>query len=297
MDRLLGDVRFALRSFARSPGLTTVLLITLAVGTGANATVFSFVDALLFRPAESVAHPAQLAEIFTSDYSSTAYGNSSFPDYQSIRTTTSSFVELAAFQVSGVSAVRVGETSEPARPNRVTADYFSILGVQPAIGRVLGPSDLLPEAPRVAVIGYNLWQRAFGSDPAILGRQITVDGRQYGIVGVTARRFTGLDLGRREDVWIPLVPPDDTPDERGNRNFRVIGRLKPGATIDSAQSELTLLVDETRRDVSGQQPRHPRPAEGPAADGHRATRAARSGYAARDRIREQHHPGGHGRWC
>ncbi len=237
----LGDVRFALRSFARSPGLTTVLLITLAVGTGANATVFSFVDALLFRPAESVAHPAQLAEIFTSDYSSTAYGNSSFPDYQSIRTTTSSFVELAAFQVSGVSAVRVGETSEPARPNRVTADYFSILGVQPAIGRVLGPSDLLPEAPRVAVIGYNLWQRAFGSDPAILGRQITVDGRQYGIVGVTARRFTGLDLGRREDVWIPLVPPDDTPDERGNRNFRVIGRLKPGATIDSAQSELTLL--------------------------------------------------------
>ena len=241
MDRLLGDVRFALRSFARSPGLTTVLLITLAVGTGANATVFSFVDALLFRPAESVANPAQLVEIFTSDYSSTAYGNSSFPDYQSIRTTTSSFVDLAAFQAGGVSAVRVGEASEVARPNRVTADYFSLLGVQPTIGRVLSPSDLLPDAPRVAVIGYSLWQRAFGSDPAILGRQITVDGRQYGIVGVTARRFTGLDLGRREDVWIPLVPPDDTPDERGSRGFRVIGRLKPGATIDSAQSELTLL--------------------------------------------------------
>jgi predicted permease len=241
VDRLLGDVRFALRSFARSPGLTTVLLITLAVGTGANATVFSFVDALLFRPAERVAHPAQLVEIFTSDYSSTAYGNSSFPDYQSMRTSTSSFDGLAAFQVTGVSAVRVGETSEQARPNRVTADYFSILGVQPAIGRVLGPSDLMADAPRVAVIGYTLWQRGFGSDPAILGRQITVDGRQYAIVGVTARRFTGLDLGRREDVWIPLVPPDDTIDERGNRGFRVVGRLKAGATVAGAQSELTLL--------------------------------------------------------
>jgi predicted permease len=241
VDRLLGDVRFALRSFARSPGLTTVLLVTLAVGTGANATVFSFVDALLFRPAEGVADPSHLVEIFTSDYSSTAYGVSSYPDFLSIKSTTASFDRLSAFQSGGVSGVRVGEASEMARPSRVSADYFAALGAQPAIGRLIGEADLLPDAPRVAVIGDSLWRRAFGSDPAILGRPITVDGRQYGIVGVTAPRFTGLDLGRRDDVWIPLLVTDNRLEERDSRGFRVVGRLKPGATLEGAQAELALL--------------------------------------------------------
>ena len=143
MDSLFRDVRYALRSFSRSPGLTAVLLITLAVGTGANATVFSFVDALLFRPAEGVVAPARLAEIFTSDYSSTAYGDSSYPDYLSIRSSIGSFGQIAAFQDGGVTAVKVGDTSERARASRVTADYFAVIGVQPAIGRLLNASDLV----------------------------------------------------------------------------------------------------------------------------------------------------------
>ena len=241
MDSLFRDVRYAVRSFSRSPGLTAVLLITLAVGTGANATVFSFVDALLFRPAEGIVAPARLAEIFTSDYISTAYGDSSYPDYLSIRSSIGSFGQIAAFQDGGVTAVKVGDTSERARASRVTADYFAVIGVQPAIGRLLNASNLVADAPRVAVIGHDLWRRAFESDPSILGRFITVDGNQYGIVGVTAARFTGLDLGRRMDVWIPLVAPADLPDERGNRGVRVVARLKDGATLDDAQAELKVL--------------------------------------------------------
>ncbi len=191
MDRLIRDVRYAFRSFARVPGLTAVLLITLAVGTGANATVFSFVDALLFRPAEGLSNPSRVVEIFTSDWSSTAYGNSSYPDYLSMQSETTSFEALAAFDNGGVVAVKIGEDSERAVSSRVTGEFFRMLGVQPTIGRLLGPADVAPDAPRVAVIGHDIWRQSFGSDPGILGQQITLNGRQYGVVGVAAPRFTG----------------------------------------------------------------------------------------------------------
>jgi predicted permease len=242
VDRLIRDIRYGLRSFARSPGLTAVLLVTLAVGTGANATVFSFVDALLFRPAEGVANPSRLVEIFTSDFSSTPYGDSSYPDFLSMRSALTSFERVAAEQNDAVTAIRIGDEAERASVSRVTGEFFATVGVRPAIGRLLGPEDATPGAPRVAVIGHELWQRGFEAAEGILGRQVTIDGHQYGIVGVAAPRFTGLDLGRRLDVWIPLDPPPDTPDERGNRGYRVVGRLKDDATIAQAQAEISTLA-------------------------------------------------------
>jgi putative ABC transport system permease protein len=242
VDSLIRDIRYGLRSFARSPGLTFVLLITLAVGTGANATVFSFIDALLFRPADGVANPSRLVEIFTSDYSSSVYGNSSYPDYLSMRSTATSFERLSALQDDDIIGIKVGDEAERARVSRVSADYFPALGVQPAIGRLLGAEDLAPGAPRSAVIGHELWQRGFGSDERILGKQVTINAIQYGVVGVTPARFIGLDLGRRQDVWIPLDAPPDTPEEHDRRGLRVIGRLKDGATISSSQTELTVLA-------------------------------------------------------
>ncbi|HYN09979.1 MAG TPA: ABC transporter permease [Vicinamibacterales bacterium] len=242
MDRLIRDFRYGVRSFARSPGLTAVLLITLAVGTGANATVFSFVDALLFRPADGVANPSRLVEVFTSDYSSTPYGESSYPDYLSMRSVLTSFEWLAAVQNDDIIAIKIGDEAERARVSRVSGDFFAAVGVQSTIGRLLGPNDLVAGAPRSAVIGHELWQRGFGSDERILGTQVTVNGEQYGVVGVAAPRFTGLDLGRPLDVWIPLDPPPDTPEERDKRGFKVIGRLKNGATLDGAQAELTVLA-------------------------------------------------------
>ncbi|HEY7476248.1 MAG TPA: ABC transporter permease, partial [Vicinamibacterales bacterium] len=265
MDALIRDIRYALRSFSRSPGLTAVLLVTLAVGTGANATVFSFVDALLFRPADRVVDPSRVAEIFTSDYSSGPFGNSSYPDYLSMRAGVSSFEQLAAFDDGGLSAIKVGDEAERARASRITADYFGLLGVKPGIGRLIGPADVAQDAPRVAVVGYDLWKRAFGLNPQILGQQIVVNGQSYGIVGVTPERFVGVDLGRRMDVWIPLVPPENRPEERENRGFRVLGRLKDGATIAGARAELNVLADKLGVEYPGTNmgtrdaPRTPRP--------------------------------------
>ena len=265
MDRLIRDVRYGLRSFARSPGLTFVLLLTLAVGTGANATVFSFVDALLFRPAEGVNNPSRLIEIFTSDFSSTPYGESSYPDYLSMQSALTSFERVAAEQNDGVTAIKIGEEAERASVSRVTGEFFATLGLRPALGRLLGPEDVTPGAPRVAVIGHELWQRGFGSAEGILGTQVAINGQQYGIVGVAAPRFTGLDLGRRLDVWVPLEAPPDTPDERGNRGYRVVGRLKDGATIDGAQAELRALAARLASDFptsnlgTRQAPEAPRP--------------------------------------
>jgi putative ABC transport system permease protein len=241
VDSLIRDIRYGLRSFARSPGLTLVLLITLAVGTGANATVFSFIDALLFRPAEGVANPARLVEIFTSDFSSGPYGNSSYPDYLSMRSTTS-FEHLSASQSDDIIGIKIGDEAERARVSRVSADYFAALGIEPAIGRLIGPEDLAPGAPRTAVIGHELWQRGFGSDERILGKLVTINAIQYAVVGVTPPRFTGLDLGRRQDVWIPLDAVPDTVAERDRRSLSVIGRLKDGISIGGAQAELTALA-------------------------------------------------------
>ena len=146
VDRLIRDIRYGVRSFTRSPGLTAVLLVTLAVGTGANATVFSFVDALLFRPAVGVAQPSRLVEIFTSDYSSTPYGNSSYPDYLSMQSVLTSFEFLAVEQNDDIIAIKIGDEAERARVSRVSGDFFAAVGAQPAIGRLLGPNDVVAGA-------------------------------------------------------------------------------------------------------------------------------------------------------
>jgi putative ABC transport system permease protein len=123
----------------------------------------------------------------------------------------------------------------------VTGEYFRLLGLKPAAGRLLSPADVQPEAPPVAVLGYSLWRRTFGTDPAVVGSTVTVTGRAYTIIGVAAEPFAGLDLGRAVEMWTPLIPSESTSD-RGNRFVGVIARLAPGLTIKAAQAQVTALA-------------------------------------------------------
>jgi predicted permease len=247
MDSLLQDVRYALRVLARAPAFTAIALVTLAIGVGANATVFSFVSALLLRPAPGVADPRSLVAIYTSDFSSGPYGDSSYPDFLSLKAEAPAFESMAAAQDDAIGIVQAGDTVERVRMSSVTGGYFNVLGLRPVIGRLLTDADTHAGAPPVAVIGFNLWKRLF-EHAQILGTPLKVNGMAYEVVGVAPDSFEGLDLGRAFEIWTPLLPPAALPEERGNRSFSIIARLRRGTMIAEAQAQVSGIAVRLARD-------------------------------------------------
>ena len=262
MDRLLQDLRYAIRSFAKAPGFTALALFTVALGIGVNATVFSFVNALLLRPAPVVRDPGTLVSVFTSDFSSGLYGSSSYPDYLSIKEQASAFEGLAAF-TEGAANMAVGNALYRVRTSAVSAEYFGLLGVSPTLGRPIAATDATPDAPPVAVIGHSLWQRAFGGSPSAVGAQAVLDGRSVTVVGIAPPRFSGLNLGAAIEVWTPL--PVAGAANRGNRGLELVGRIRGRSGLRQAQAELdgiatrlaTAYPDSNRGTL--RQPNDPRP--------------------------------------
>jgi predicted permease len=243
MDSFRQDLRYALRVLVKSPAFTAITVLTMGLGIGANATVFSFVSALLLRPAPGVADPTSLIAVFTSDFSSGPYGDNSYPDYESLRDGVPALSALAAESEDATAVVRVGDTLERVRVSSVTSEYFDVLGLRPATGRLIGPRDTKPDADPVVVIGHSLWRRMFASDPAVLGETLILNARKHTIVGVAQRDFVGLQLGRLIELWTPLVPPPHTPDERGNRGYSVVGRLRPSASLADAQGQVSVIAN------------------------------------------------------
>ena len=265
MDTLLQDLRYAARTLVRTPGWTTMAVLTLALGTGANTAVFGFVDALLFRPAPGVHAPGRLMTVFTSDFSSGPYGETSYPDFISIAAEVPAFERVAAEDDNLVAPIRIGDEVERVRVARVSGGYFGVLGVGTTRGRPLAEADAASGAADVVVISDHFRARAFASESSVLGTTVTLNGRVVTIVGVAQPRFRGLDLGRAIDVWMPLVPPDAPPASRGDRGFAVIGRLKPGSSRSDAQTQLTALAGRLAQTYPAtnlgtlDRPRDPRP--------------------------------------
>src|SRR5262245_2844985 len=183
METLLQDLRYAVRTLFRTPGWTAMAVLTLAIGTGANAAVFSFVDALLFRPAPAIRPARPLISVFTSDFSSGPYGNSSYPDFKSFGADTTAFAALAAIDDSAVAPMRAAEDIQRVHVARVTGGYFDILGLRALSGRTLNESDMPDGAPPVAVISASLWDRAFHASTSTIGTSVTINGRPFTIVG------------------------------------------------------------------------------------------------------------------
>ena len=239
MDKLLHDLRYAVRSFAKAPGFTTLALLTIALGIGVNGTVFSFVNALLLRSAPAVRDPGTLVSVFTSDFSSGLFGSSSYPDYLSIKEGATAFDGLAAF-TEGAANMAAGNALYRVRISSVSAEFFDVLGVTPALGRRLGAADSTPAAPPVAVIADGLWRRAFGGSPGAIGSQVVLDGRSLTIVGVAPPRFSGLSLGAGIDIYTPLSVQSVS--NRGNRGLSIVGRLRARSSQRQAQTELDAIA-------------------------------------------------------
>jgi macrolide transport system ATP-binding/permease protein len=248
METLIRDIKYGARFMIRAPGFALAAIVSLGLGIGANTAIFSLLDALLLTPMP-VAQPDRIAAIYTSDFSSTKYGSSSYPDFQDFRERGNAVTDIAAYRITPVSMNATGE-SEMAFIEAVSGNYFSMLGVGAATGRLLGEADDRPGAAAAAVISYGLWTHRFASDPAVVGRTVQFNGRPFTIVGVAAREYAGGMRGLSMHAWIPmLVSRDLSPGERanwieqrGSRGLMLLGRLRPGVSVEQAQAAFDVVA-------------------------------------------------------
>ena len=257
MQTLWQNMRYGARMLWKQPGFTLVVALTLSLGVGANGVIFSLVNALLLRPLP-VERPEELAAVYTSDFSSGDFGATSYPDYVDFRDRNRVFTGLVAYQPPQPLSLNIDGTNERMFGEVVSGDYFSALGLKPSLGRGFLPEeDRTPGESAVAVISYKLWQTRFGGDPATLGRSVKINGHPFTIVGVAPEKYAGLLRGFVVDWWIPTmmigqaVPGSGYLTERGDRGFMVMGRLKPGATLQQARADFNSIAARLYKEWPG----------------------------------------------
>ncbi|HET7459302.1 MAG TPA: ABC transporter permease [Gemmatimonadaceae bacterium] len=233
MDSLAQNVRIAVRRLARSPGFTLVAALTLALGIGANTAIFSVVDAALLR-ALPYPRAGEIARVYAPAHG--GRGTVSAPDFVDYRHDSRAFSSLAAIAQSTFALSGGGTAAEQRDGAAVTEDFFRVLAVGPALGRVIGPDDARVGAPPVVVLSDGIWRRRYGGDPAVLGRQIMVDGVSTTVIGVMPPRF---DYPDGAGLWTPLAfTPNQLATQRGAHYLDVVGRLRPGVTLDAARADV-----------------------------------------------------------
>ena len=244
---MLQDLRYALRTFARSPALVAAAVVCLALGIGANATIFGVVDTLLFRPPPQVQDPERIVRLYfrrrLPPFGTNTSSITGYPLYTLIRESARSFDALAAYTYSQKASLGRGVDARRVRVVLASASYFPLLGVRPALGRFYLADEDRPDGPAVVVLGYGFWRASFQNDSGILGRQLQLGRSSYTVVGVAPERFTGVNL-ENVDAWVPLTTA--TPElmgpgslNRGSYFLQIIGRLGPGGR-EAAEREATL---------------------------------------------------------
>src|SRR5262245_36810398 len=238
------EVRHAFRALARRPLGTLLAIAALALGIGANAALFSAVDAVLLRPFP-FADADRLFVIWETDLKrGMSRAEVSYPSFEDWRHEAKSFELLAAMPNAVSEQFVMTGASEPARFRgvSVSASFFDLLGSKPALGRGLRAEDDRPQAPRVVVLSHGLWQRQFGGDPAALGRVVTLDGTPFTIVGVMPPAFA---YPRGAELWTPIVPSQPQyVNDRKVSWLQVVGRLRPGVDLEQARTELDGIVKQ-----------------------------------------------------
>lgn len=252
---VLRELRFACRVLAKRPGFTATAVLTLALGIGFNAAVFTLVDALLFRPLP-VERPSELVQLYSVEPNAgLRYMPLSYFDLTDLEADVRSFSGTTAFAQTLV-ALDVDGTPRQTLAELAAGDFFQVLGVGAAVGRVYGPDeDRKGAGDSVAVLAHHVWVRDFGSDPAVVGRTLRLNGQPFTVVGVAPEGFRGLMRGLSPELWLPLQASsrikvsglvqagDTTPgielmDDRGRRWLWGVARLAPGASREQAGQEL-----------------------------------------------------------
>ncbi|TAN22696.1 MAG: ABC transporter permease [Acidobacteria bacterium] len=246
------DLRYALRLIAKSPWLSLVAVLSLALGLGANTTIFAFANRLLLQK-PPVANPSRLVEIYTHDPDPRAALNGdyplSYPDYLSFLHRAHSLSGLLAYsplnQVNVVTAP--GASTQPWTGELVTDGYFHVLGLHPALGRwFVSAEDTVNDASPVVVLSFAIWKTQFGGLPGILGRTVQMNGAPYSVIGVAPESFHGLFGGVECNFWAPVTMSDHLGEpgvieQRAHRALLAVGRLNPGVTLAAASTELDMI--------------------------------------------------------
>jgi predicted permease len=265
MDAILKDLRYALRTLLKRPGFTLVAVVTLGLGIGANTAIFTLVNAVIYKKLP-VANANQLV-LFSdgaSEGTRTSDGDPSsgeanlfsYANYEYFRDHDPSYQSLSAFR-SGESRLSVRRTdaqsaaaAQRAQGHLVSGNYFSVLGVNALLGRVLAPEDDKADAHPVAVMSYGYWKQQWNSDPQIVNHEVVLNGTSFTVVGIAPPEFFGVRVRRSPDFWIPLVfqPKIELRksflDEHTIYWLNMVGRLKPGATIEQAQASANLEIQQ-----------------------------------------------------
>jgi putative ABC transport system permease protein len=255
METFWQDLRYGLRILRASPGFTAVAVLSLALGIGANTSIFSVVNAALLRPLP-VTEPERLMFVFNGT-TTRPWGGASYPDYLDYRDKSEVFCDLLTYSSITVSA-RNDDQTDLISGSIVSGNFFDVLGLRTALGRTFTPEeDNTPNTHPVAVISHGLWERRFGGDPKVIGQQIALSGHAFTIVGVTPAGFNGPGVLENNDIYVPMMmqaivrPPrggfsgDMNPDllsRRGARWLKMIGRLKPGVSVEQAQAAVTTIA-------------------------------------------------------
>ena len=245
LENFLRDLRYAIHMLRRTPLFTAAAILTLALGIGANTTVFTFVENILLRPLP-VRDPHQLVFLNWGGMQNMAY-----PNYSDFRGRNRVFSDLIAYRFNVLSLGIQARGNYRVWSYEASGNYFEALGIRPLLGRFFGPEeDRTPEANPVMVIGYRFWRSRFAADPLAVGRQVKVNGYPFTIIGVAPPGFGGTELITNADYWVPMSmeprvePGNDWLSSRHAQNLWTMGRLKPGVSRAQAEADLDRIAQD-----------------------------------------------------
>lgn len=246
MEILFRDLKYTIRMLRKNPGLTLVAVLSIALGIGANTTIFTWVKAVLLHPLPGVVAPEQLVDICGTSRQTTGLAVS-YLDFVDYRDQNMVFSGVLAYRMVPFSLSRVGK-AERLWGNIVSGNYFEVLGVKPVLGRTFLPEeDQTKNTHPVVVLSYGLWQSRFAASPTIVGQSISLNGENFTVIGVTPKEFMGTYNGLDCQAWVPMMmqekvfPSPSALTGRGARWLNLMARLKPGVTLEQAQANLTTL--------------------------------------------------------
>jgi len=252
METLWQDIKYGLRMLGKSPGFAGVAVLTVALGIGANTAIFSVINAVLLKPLP-YPNPDGLVKVWT-HFTGIGLPNDqnwfSPPEFRELREQNRSFSDVAVLGGNGRYSLGVSGNPQSVNGATVSPSLVTSLGVSPQLGRTFTAEEAEQGHDRVVILGHGLWQRAFGADPQIVGKDLAIDGRSCTVIGVMPQ---GFDYPAPSELWTPqvFVAADFTPDNRGNHGYEVLARLKPGVSLAQARTDMEALsksIIEQNRD-------------------------------------------------
>jgi hypothetical protein len=252
MQTLWHDLRYGARMLWKSRGVTALAILCLALGAGANLTIFGLVNAVLLRPLQGVNAQSELALLGRTE-DGQGFDSSSYPNYQAIKTQNKVFTDVAAFRSTPVSLSGT-KFSERLSGAIVSGNYFDLLGVKAARGRLLSPAEDQTGANAVVVLGYHLWESRFGANPEVIGSTIKLNAHDFTVIGVAAKGFRGVETGEKVELWLPIaMHAQAMPGSVNLLNGRddnwldLVARLKAGISVEQAQADVDVIAAQLRQ--------------------------------------------------